>query len=68
MVQGSDIKAGTVQVEIHNMLGQRVFDAEQVLISGQNSIELDISRLQTGTYAVRLSQDGQLWTETFIKE
>lgn len=50
-------ETSNVTIEVSNLLGQTVYTTNNVLVSGDNSIQLDLSSLNEGHYVVRISNE-----------
>lgn len=55
--------SSTFELEIIDMLGKKVYDAEI-----QKTAKIDVSALATGTYLVKLSSNSQTTTVRFVKQ
>ena len=63
-------ETGQVQVEVFNLLGQRVATlVNGIRAAGTHTIQFDGSRLSSGIYLVRMQVDGQVFTNkmTLVK-
>ena len=56
-------KAGTIQVELYNVLGVLVNKHEWGLMNGYNSFDFSVEKLVKGMYFMRFSNNGNT-TET----
>lgn len=56
---------GDLTIEFYNMGGQRFIS--KILKSGNNSIEINVSELNSGVYVIRISNETKVWTEKIIK-
>lgn len=53
----TDMNAGTLQVEIFNVLGSKILTLNYNVDKGDNSITLNLNELPEGVYLVRVQQN-----------
>ncbi len=59
-------KASDVNIKIHNLLGQTVFNENKTFSSGQRKFQVDVSALETGIYILELSNEINSSTQKVI--
>lgn len=61
-----DAVAGAVQLTMHNSIGQLVMDKEEQVAEGQNTLQLDLAKLEPGVYVLNVNRNGQLTTHRVV--
>lgn len=61
-----DAIAGAVQLTMHNSIGQLVMDKEEQVAEGQNTLQLDLAKLEPGVYVLNVNRNGQLTTHRVV--
>ncbi|MCX6294899.1 MAG: T9SS type A sorting domain-containing protein [Bacteroidetes bacterium] len=59
-------KATTASITVYNMVGQAVAQLEKNIVSGNNTVKLDISSFNTGVYFVSVIVDGNNYSQKLI--
>ncbi len=59
---------GLAQIEVFDLLGQHLQQQQEVVVPGENQLELNLMNLPAGTYWVRLSMNGATGTVSVVKE
>lgn len=67
-VQTSAIEKANAVIQILDAAGRRILEKQVVLNPGTNSIQVNISTLQKGTYTLRLFAGKENYTELFLKD
>ncbi|MDD5570981.1 MAG: T9SS type A sorting domain-containing protein [Bacteroidales bacterium] len=60
-------KAGTVNISVINIMGQKVASYKVNGISGKNYKQINTENLATGMYVIKIEAEGKLFTEKLIK-
>jgi hypothetical protein len=61
-------KGGRIQISLRNALGQLVYQNDSQIPAGEVSIPVSIQNLKAGLYFYSVSMDGQVKTQTLVKE
>ncbi len=59
-------KATTANINVYNMVGQTVAQFEKNIVSGNNTMKLDISSFNTGIYFLSVNVDGKNYSQKLI--
>jgi hypothetical protein len=57
-----------INIQINNMLGQRVYNSSDVISSGIYSKEIDLQEFPAGVYFLEMNFDGNMCVEKIIKK
>lgn len=60
--------AGTVQLELHNALGQLIMAKQEQLAEGQSKLLLDLGKLEAGVYMLNVTHNGNRTTHRIVVE
>ncbi|MDD5570980.1 MAG: T9SS type A sorting domain-containing protein [Bacteroidales bacterium] len=60
-------RAGTVNISVINVMGQKVASYKVDGISGKNYKQINTENLATGMYVIKIEAEGKLFTEKLIK-
>lgn len=65
-LQYSSINKGDVQVNVYNLVGQRVYSNTEFALEGDNNFYLDVSRLTNGNYIAEVVSNGTSLHRQFV--
>ncbi|MBK6627542.1 MAG: T9SS type A sorting domain-containing protein [Flavobacteriales bacterium] len=60
-------RSGPLLVDVLDVTGKLIHQQRASLITGANTLRLDLSHLEAGSYLVRLNADGTIRTERFVR-
>lgn len=61
------IQSGTYQIQVFNAVGQRVYQNQVSLISGENQESIDLSNLSQGVYTLQVQNEAQVIAQNIVK-
>ncbi|MDD5571842.1 MAG: T9SS type A sorting domain-containing protein, partial [Bacteroidales bacterium] len=60
-------KAGTVNISVINIMGQKIISYKINGVSGENHKQINTETLPNGIYLIRIEKEGQMYTKKYTK-